>query len=94
MKNDTLIIKKTKGNYHCIYNATNFLNIDIVKDLPDHFSGFLIDLRDIKTETIIEFNKESIIKLFENHISGDSDSTQQIKHIIHPSINTQYKKGI
>lgn len=94
LKEDTFIIKKTKGNYHCIYNAANFLNTDIIKDLPDHFSGFLIDLRDIKTETKIEFDKESIIKLFKNHLRGDSDSTQQLKHIIHPSINTQYKKGI
>jgi U32 family peptidase len=94
LKKDTFIIKKTKGNYHSVYNAANLLNTDIVKDLPDHFSGFLIDLRDIKTETKIEFNKESIIKLFKNHISGDSDSTQQLKQIIHPSINTQYKKGI
>ena len=39
-------------------------------------------------------NKENIIKLFKNHLSGDSDSTQQLEHIIHPSINTQYNKGI
>ena len=94
LKNDTFLLKKTKGNYHCIYNAANFLNTDIVKDLPDNFSCFLIDLRDILTETKIEFNKEGIIKLFNNHIRGDSYSTQQLKHIIHPTINTQYTKGI
>jgi len=94
LKKDTFIIKKTKGNFHTVYNATNLLNTDIIKDLPGRFSSFFIDLRDIKTETIIELNKAGIIKLFKNHLSGDSDSTQQLEHIIHPSINTQYKGGI
>ena len=90
----TYLIHKTKGNYHKIYNATNFLNTKIITELPNHFSGFLIDLRDIKTETKIELNKESIVKLFKNHLSGDSDATPQLEHIIYPTIDAQYKKGI
>ncbi len=94
LKKDTFIIEKTQGNYNSLYNATNLLNTDIVKDVPDLFSSFLIDLRDIKTETKIELKKSRIIKLFENHLSGNSDSSQELKHIIYPSNNTQYKKGI
>jgi len=94
LKKETFLLKKTKGNYHSIYNAVNLLNTDIIEDMPGRFSSFFIDLRDIKTETIIELNKAGIIKLFKNHLSGDSDSTQQLEHIIHPSINTQYKEGI
>lgn len=94
LKKDTFIIEKTKGNYHEVYNATNLLNTEIIKDLADLFSSFFIDLRDIKTETEIKQDKISIIRLFENHISGNPDSTQQLKHLISPSDNTQYKKGI
>ncbi len=94
LKKGTFIIEKTKGNFHSLYNATNLLNTDIVKDMPDLFSSFLIDLRDIKTETKIELNKSRIIELFKNHLSGNSDSTQELKHIIYPSNNTQYKEGI
>jgi putative protease len=94
LKKGTFIIEKTKGNYHSLYNATNLLNTDIVKDMPDLFSSFLIDLRDIKTETKIELNKSRIIELFKNHLSGNSDSTQELKRIIYPSNNTQYKEGI
>jgi putative protease len=94
LKADTFMITKTKGNYHEVYNATNMLNTEIRKDLPDLFSGFFIDLRDIKTETKIELNKAAIIKLFENHIGGNADSTQQLKHAISPSNNRQYKGGI
>jgi putative protease len=94
LKKDTFIIEKTKGNYHEIYNATNLLNTEISKDLPDLFSSFFIDLRDVKTETKIKQDKVSLIKLFENHMNGNPDSTQQLKHLISPSDNTQYKKGI
>jgi len=94
LKNENFFIEKTKGNYHCVYNAVNLLNTDIIRDMPGHFSSFLIDLRDIKTETNIEMNKANIIELFKNHLSGNSDTTQQLEQIIHPSINTQYKKGI
>ncbi len=94
LKDVSFIIKKSKGNYHKIYNNINFLNLDIVTDMPNIFSGFFIDLRDVKTETNIDLNKLQIIKLFENHLNSISDSTQQLKNNIHPSTNSQYKKGI
>ncbi len=94
LKQDSFMIEKTKGNYHRIYHSANFLNTSILKDLPDHFASFLIDLRDIKTETKIELDKASIIQLFKDHLRGNSNAAQQLEHIIHPSINTQYKEGI
>jgi len=94
LKKVSLFIGKTKGNYHCIYNNHNFLNTDIVNDLPDIFSGFFIDLRDIKTETKISSDKLEIIKLFENLLKGNFDSQKQLQQIIHPTTKIQYKKGI
>ena len=94
MKKETYIIDKTKGNYHRLYNASNLLNTDIVTDIPDLFSSFFIDLSNIKTETEIETDKASLIKVFKKHLSGNSNATRQLKHIIHPSINTQYYVGI
>ncbi len=58
------------------------------------FSSFLIDLRDIKTETKIEMDKSGIIGLFENFLNGNPDSKNELKQIIHPSIIAQYKKVI
>ena len=77
-----------------MYHNNNFLNADIVADLPDKFSCFLIDLRDIKTKTKLEADKSRIITLFENLLSGNPDSKKELKQMIHPSTNTQYKKGI
>ncbi len=94
LKEETFYLEKTKGNYHRIYNETNFMNTDIVTDMPDRFSSFFIDLRDAVTETQIELNKSEIIKHFENLLNGNSDSKEELSRIIAPSTNIQYKKGI
>ncbi|WP_459918088.1 peptidase U32 family protein [Desulfocicer niacini] len=94
LKNDLLFIKKTKGNYHSIYHRNNFLNTDILTDVPGIFSSFFIDLRDIKTETKIEIDKAGLIDLFENFIGGFPDAEERLKQTLHPTTCTQYKKGV
>ena len=94
LDNTTFFIEKSKGNYNRIYNNRNFLNTEIVSDLPNLFTDFFIDLRDVETETRIKTDKLSIIKLFERLLSGDTNSIQDIKQQIQNSTNTQYLKGI
>ncbi len=94
LKDVSYFIDKEKGGYHTVYNETNFLNTDIVNDIPDIFSSFFIDLRDIKTNTQIDIGKAKIIKLFEEHLRGGSDSINALKQNIYPSTSTQYRKGI
>ncbi len=77
-----------------MYNNINFLNTDIITDLPDVFSGFFIDLRDIGTETTIDTDKSGIVQVFENLLNGNPDSNKELKQSIHPSTNAQYKKGL
>ncbi|MBI9062702.1 MAG: U32 family peptidase [Marinilabiliaceae bacterium] len=93
LKKETFIIDKSKGFYHTIYNETNFLNTAIVTDLPDHFSSYFIDLRDVKTTTKTEVDKSSLIKLFHEHLNGDPQSTEKLHHTIYPTINTPYTRG-
>jgi putative protease len=94
LKNVPLLINKTKGNYHCIYHNHHYLNTDIVKDIPGTFSSFLIDLRDIATETNTQADKTGIITLFENLLNGKPDSESILKQMIHPTTAAQYIKGI
>ncbi|SMD07714.1 putative protease [Desulfocicer vacuolatum DSM 3385] len=94
LKDVPLLIKKTKGNYHCIYNNINYLNTDIVHDFSNFFSSFFIDLRNIETDTIIGADKIRIITLFNEFLSGKPDSANKLKQMIHPSTNVQYIKGI
>lgn len=94
LKKVTYYLEKAKGDFHCIYNETNFLNSEIVTDLSNLFSSFLIDLRDVKTETETDMDKSGIVKLFENHLNGNTGSAQQLRQQIHPTTNSQYIKGI
>lgn len=94
LKGESFWVEKSKGNYHAIYNASNFLNVDIVSDVPSVFSSFLIDLRDVKTETKLEVSKLEILSLFQNLVNGDANLDKRLQVEIHPTTNTQYKKGI
>ena len=94
LKNDTIYLEKSKGNYHRIISETNFLNTEIVTDFTDLFSGFLVDLREIKTGTKTDTNKSGIIKQFENMLDGDINSKAELLQMIQHTTNTQYKRGI
>jgi putative protease len=94
LKDESFVIEKSKGNYNTIYNETNFLNLDIVTDLPGFYSGFMIDLRDIKTGTKMGMDKTGTIRLFENLLDGNQDAKAEIEKYIFPTIPGQYKKGI
>ena len=94
LKDVSYYIDKDKGDYHTVYNEANFLNTDIVKDLPNVFSEFFIDLRDVKTGTEIGLDKVKLIELFEQYIKGDTGSINELEKNIHPSTNTQYQRGI
>lgn len=94
VNHESLFIEKTKGNYPSIHHPAHYLNTDIIQDFPGVFSTFLIDLRQIHTETSMEADKVGIIRLFENLLNGHPDSEKTIRQRIHPTTNAQYKKGI
>lgn len=94
LKKVSFSIHKGKGGYNALYNESNFLNTDIVTDVPDTFSSFLIDLRNIKTGTSAAMDKSKILALFENHLDGTDGAKQRLKTAIYPTNNRQYLKGL
>ena len=94
LKNERLFLSKTKGNYHSLYNETDFLNTDIVRELEGMFSDFFIDLRDVKTGTKKDMSKREIVRLFETFLNGNDAAAETIKQHIQPTTTTQYGKGI
>ena len=94
MNQESLFIEKTKGNYPCIHHPAHYLNTDIIQDYPGMFATFLIDIRQIHTETNVDADKAGIIRLFENLLDGHPDSEKAIRQRFYPTSNTQYKKGI
>ncbi len=90
----SLVIEKSKQNYHSVYNGLNFLNTDIITDITDRFSNFLIDLRPVETETDVDATHAELVHLFNQAIHGDTEATVELHRVIHPSTCNQYKKGI
>lgn len=94
LKGEQFMVEKSKGNYHRVFSGVNMLNADIVADVPHRFSSFFVDLSDIKTETISTVDKITLISLFKQHLSGNSQATQQLKAHIQPTQNKQYANGL
>ena len=94
MKNISVSIAKTRGDYHTIYNDSDFLNTDIVTDLPDTFFSLLADLRGVRDGAEIEMDRGRIIEKFENFLAGDIGPKHELKQILSPTTDDQYINGI
>jgi putative protease len=70
------------------------MNLAIVADLPDFFSGFMVDFSDIKTETKFAVEKSQLIHHFKNLLMGKPGSANKLQQLIKPTTHAQYKKGI
>ncbi len=94
LKSVSSLISKTKGNYHHVYHESHYLNTAIVTDIPDYFSTYLIDLRDIETKSVVEPAKPLMIRCFEELLAGNSGSAQELNKKIGPTTFSQYVKGL
>ncbi len=94
LNNETYFIDKTEGNYHRIYNEHNFLNTEIVTDIPNLFSSFFVDISSVTTNTLTTLDKFSIVNLFENHINAKPDASANLHKYIFPSTNKQHINGL
>jgi putative protease len=94
LRDISYLLKKSRGGYHTVYNSVNFLNTDIASDIPYLFSNYFIDLRGVKTNTTVDVDKLGVVRLFESYLEGNGESVEALHRHIHPSTNTQYKKGI
>ena len=94
LKEDTFLIEKSKGNYHHVYNEDNFLNTAVIKDLPNKFSSYSIDLSDIKSVKDAKHDKSKLIHLFKSVLDGEAESEQELIRLMGSTTCVQYQKGI
>ncbi len=100
LKKASFLIDKQPGDYCSVYGSRNFLNLEIVNDMPGVFSGFMIDLRDVATETGVGLNETSgfgkarIAKLFADAVRGDLEARELLRQTISWSTNDQYARGL
>lgn len=94
LKGNAFVINKQRGGYPSIYSDKPLLNTEIVGDLRTFFNGFFIDLTDVGLVDDSVENKVMTIKLFEDFIAGRAGAEEELKKVIGPFTNGQYKKGL
>jgi len=86
-------ILKRPGFYNQVYNGRYFLNVRIIKDMPEKFSRFVIDLRNIRTETTLKADGSALVKAFHEHLASGS-AAARLKAMIQKTTAGQYVRGI
>nr|WP_239685886.1 U32 family peptidase [Photobacterium swingsii] len=94
MRESSFIIDKQKGDHNAMYSQFNFMNTDIITDMPDKFSHYFVDLRDIKTDTQISVDKATLIGLFTRAINKDETAIAELSDAVTQTSNAQYRKGL
>ncbi|PWI33258.1 collagenase-like protease [Vibrio albus] len=88
------VIHKQRGSYNRMYSSQNFLNTEVLSDIPGLYTDIFIDLRDIKTETRLGVNKKQVMEIFSDFLQGRDNAAAKVKSVISPTSNAQYIKGL
>nr|WP_318510049.1 peptidase U32 family protein [Photobacterium leiognathi] len=94
LKDASFVLDKQRGAHNALYSQQNYMNLQAVTDFPDKFTRFMIDLRDIKTDTQISADKATLVSLFNAYIHGDMSARETLEQTIVDTIHHQYKKGL
>ncbi|PSV02867.1 collagenase-like protease, partial [Photobacterium kishitanii] len=91
----SFVVDKQRGDHNALYNPENFLNLDIVAEVKDKFTGFMVDLRDIKTDTQVTVTKAELTTLFNQYLVVNNELTRsEIEAAIIGHTCNQYTKGL
>lgn len=90
----TFFIDKSKDLFNKVYHDKNYLNIKAINDLASRHVNFMIDLRDIQTETNLQISKKSILDSFKEQLLNNNESETTLSENILNTTFSQYKKGI
>jgi putative protease len=88
------VVNKRKGEYNQLHAQYHTLNLDIIKDHGALFTDYLIDLRDIQTETSINTDIKALTNGFAQSVSGYDVVNNNILDSVGHTTNHQYLKGV
>lgn len=91
---DSFVVHKTRGSHGSIYGDRHFMNTGIVDEFSGRFTGFLIDLTDIPTETRVVGGKAAAIALFGELLRGQPQAARELESRINPTTCTLYRRGV
>ncbi len=88
------IVNKRKGEYNQLIAQHHSLNLDVVVEMGHLYSDFLIDVREIQTQTQSKVSLMQLVDDMQAFVAGSYERATDIKaHFSHVS-NAQYQKGI
>ncbi|MFV0576906.1 MAG: peptidase U32 family protein [Vibrio sp.] len=88
------VIDKQKGDHNHMFNHLNYLNVNVLKDLPQLATDVFVDLRNIKTDTQVKLDKPELIKAFKALIKQDESAVEMLTKQVSPTTSDQYRKGL
>jgi putative protease len=98
LKGVSFAIDKQKAGYPSIYNKDQFLNMEVINDLAEHYDGFMIDLTNIGAGDKKSPEKTALIEQFEQLLSGELIDSQNVENtlngLVPESTNVQYHNGL
>lgn len=94
LRNESYVIDKQAGEYNRLYAQQHYLNTEIVSELAGRFSHFMIDLRDIQTDTRYSLNKVELITQFQSLLNGEVEAADRLHEMVQPTTREQAKKGL
>ena len=83
-------IQKNKGSYNALYDSLHYMNPEIVSDFPRLFSGFMVDLSPVHTQSCFQTKPIEHLNLFNDLIKGKQNSASELYKNIRPTTNQQY----
>ncbi|WP_425445126.1 peptidase U32 family protein [Vibrio xiamenensis] len=89
------VIDKQKGSYNRLYSDVNYLNVQVLNDLPNLFTDVMVDMRNIATQTQVNVDKSMLIRHFYAAIqTRDQSGFESIESAIKATTHNQYRKGV
>ncbi len=93
-RGEDFVIVKSKGNHHCLYATEKCLNLEILQEIPGRYSGCLVDLRKVPSNTRQLMDTKVLLKHFTDVLGGSIDAQNAIVQTVTPVNNDQYATGI
>lgn len=94
LKNEKFILDKKRSYYSASYLSKHYLNIDVIKDLPNYFDEYLMDFTQVANQKLSLEEKYRFIKLVHGYINGDYSLGTEILQLIPNTQNKQYINGL
>ena len=93
LKHASYVVDKQRGDHNALYSQENYLNLEVIKDHPALFDGYMVDLRDIKTHTQVALEKTELLEAFRTQLN-DGTAGAKLHETVSPTTMAQYRKGL